>query len=97
MRKPSKQELLEHYAQNNKEAQRFLQVDGWHEDGRDNLFCPDQDGDVLSAGIVHELRTSSWPVRVLIHENAKKEDVLRMLPKILKWLESDFERSLQGL
>jgi hypothetical protein len=36
-----------------------------------------------------ELKNMDNPVRILIHESANREDVLRLLKKIRKWIKRD--------
>lgn len=43
----------------------------------------------MMGGSSWELKNMENPVRVLIHESAKHEDVLRLLKKIRKWLKRD--------
>jgi hypothetical protein len=79
-----------------KPVRRFLQLDGWLQDYPDGLLNPDADGHVVTAGLSLDLRKSDWPVRVQIHEHAAREDVLALLGKITRWLESDWDGLTQG-
>jgi len=82
-----------------KPIRRFLQVDGWQEcppglcehDRRVYSVHPDEDGEVTMAGIVAEPRNTDFPVRVQIHDGSDKAQVLRLLGKIARWLERDYD------
>ena len=82
-----------------KPLRRFLQVDGWQESPpglsereRHVYAChPDEDGEVTMASIVMEHRNTDFPVRLQIHEGSDKAQVLRLLGKLARWLEGDFE------
>lgn len=93
MLKPTKQELLKRYADNDrKRVERFHQFDGWRLDGWDDVMRPDDEGDALTGGDVggtYELSASSPPVRVLIHEATSKADAVRLLHKIAGWVEHE--------
>ena len=90
MSEEQKKELLDHYATG--DVHRFLQMDGWllpH--GGDDVMRPDEDGDWLCSGITDELRKSekNLAVRIQIHEGTKHEDAVRLLEKMLAWLQTD--------
>lgn len=86
-------DLLAHYAK--KPIQRFLQIDGFTGCQGDSVLCGDAlHGDALSIGITTELMSTpdrGLPVRVLIHEDAEREDVRRLLTKMLDDLDRSFE------
>ncbi|MGZ8241295.1 MAG: hypothetical protein ACXWTK_07230 [Methylobacter sp.] len=71
-----------------KEPRFFHELDGF-DNCLDSIINADDDGDLLMGGGRWELRSTSNPVRVQIHESAKREDVLRLLEKIYKWIEND--------
>ncbi len=75
-----------------KPVQRLLQVDGFRAEA-DSIMHPDGDGNCLVVGETYELRKNGGhiPVRVHIHEEAEKGEVLALLRKITAWLEEDFD------
>ena len=81
--RPTRFDLLKDYCE--KPVQRFLQIDGFVRVTGDSVIGSDEDGDGLIAGMTHELmRTPSGdllPVRILVHEDARPEDVRRLLTK----------------
>jgi len=89
-----KAELLAHYA--TKPVQRFLQVDCFTGCWGDSVLAGNPPhGDALMSGLTHELMSTPdrhLPVRVLIHEDAQREDVRRLLTKMLDHVDSSFER-----
>jgi hypothetical protein len=73
-----------------KEPHCFYQYDGFANSTLDCVFNPDEDGDCLFGGtITTELKNCTNAVRVLIHEDAKPEEVIRLLKKIRKWIKQD--------
>ncbi len=98
------QDLLNAYA--TKPAQRFLQVDGFCDIPGDDVMNPDPHGDQLMLTITHELMRSPGahlPIRMLIHEGAKPDDVRRLLEKVLEdldgclgYLREETDRELLG-
>ena len=90
MRKPSKGDLLGHYA--TREPQKFVQFDSWYypEDQRDGYDCmmgpPDEEGVVGSSGSVYELMDGA-DVRVLIKPEVSIDKAAMMLRKIAEWVE----------
>lgn len=83
-----KQELLKHYAQ--KEPVEFIQFDAFDASGDDDsIVVPDEDGDCLFYGERFELMSGGWDVRVLLtRERIEKEKTIRMLKKIIDWIET---------
>ena len=84
----SKEQLLADYAL--KDAQVFLQIDGWHGVEPDAVFTPDQEGDAIFYGIQQALRASpaSLAVRVQVHATADRDDVRRLWDKLSAALET---------
>lgn len=82
-----REELLRDAAE--KPVQKVIQVDGFAGVEDDCVMNPDKDRDSIMAGLRHELRHSTHAVRVHIAENAKADDVIRLLTKILKWCKKD--------
>lgn len=78
----TKEQLLADYAQ--KDVQTFLQIDGFHGIGPDAVFTPDGDGDTIFSGVREDLRTSPahLAVRVQIHADADRADVVRLWAKL---------------
>lgn len=72
-----------------KPVRRFRQLDGWANRGYDGLMVPDDDGDVLCGGIVHDRQISGTTVRVLIDPDADSADVFRVLAKLADWHATD--------
>lgn len=87
-----KAELLEKYA--TKKPKAFLQYDGLVHAG--TAMPWDEDEDCICCGGTWELM-QGVPVRVLISEDACKEDVLRLLEKISNWIEWDGLQDLSEL
>ncbi len=88
MMKPTKEQLLERYAAPQRVVRRFYQYDGFLlPDGGDDILIPDDDGDVLSAGVTFELNASEQPVRVWVHESTAPADAVRLLRKVAAWIE----------
>ncbi len=84
--------LLEDYAQ--KPVRRVIQIDGFEPEG-DSVMSPDEDGHCLMGGagslVLQRVgATEGLPVRVQIHEDAAKEDVLLLLGKISDLVERYF-------
>jgi hypothetical protein len=84
--------LLEDYAK--KPVRRVIQIDGFETEG-DSVMEPDEDGHCLMGGngslVLQRVgATEGLPVRVQIHEDANKEDVLLLLEKISDLVERYF-------
>ena len=96
--KKTKEELLQKYAEPDCQVMPIVQVDGWNIDFWDVVISPDGDGDGLIAGITEELRRSpeELRVRVQIVEGTSKETAIRILRKIVSWLERDYEDITRG-
>ncbi len=70
----------------------YLQIDAL-EGYREEVACTtDEEGHVLDAAIVYDLRNSSWPVRVQIREGSDKETALALLREICAKIEKDWDR-----
>ena len=70
-------------------VRRFLLLEGFAGHPEDSCRNPDAEGDVLMLRVTYELRCSTGPVHILVHENARPEDVRRLLRKALEDLEDD--------
>ena len=81
---------LEKYAKNPYAVIRpFIQFD-CYPDSYDDVFDIDDDGDLFTGRFSHDLRFSGpeLAVRVQIHDGSKKEDVIRLLKKLIKMIET---------
>ncbi len=85
----AKELLLEHYAE--KPVTRFLQFDGFANVLGDDVMHPDEHGDAQTASTTHELMSGVATVRVLIRDDASKEDAVRLLKKLAEWVERDMD------
>lgn len=77
-----------------KPEKRLLQVDGFCRVLSDDVMHPDDNGDAIMLGITHErMRSPSrdMPVRVFVHEDADREDVRRLLGKMLDEFDRCFD------
>ena len=94
--KPPKKALLEKYAEPHRDVHTFLQLDGFLNVLTDSVMTADEDGHCLMAGITHEIRASpsSLAVRVLIHKGTTKDDVVRLLKKMLAWVKRGWETTI---
>lgn len=80
-------------AQLDKPLRRILQIDGWRgipEDDLDREWM-DEDQDVIYRQWQNELRNTDFPVRIQIVPPADPVVVIRMLRKILNWIEAQPE------
>ena len=91
-----KERLLEKYLKGH--VRVFTQFDGYPKKYHDLLaepdwlMSPDKDGDILTGNHrAHEIRKSGVElgVRVQISEPTTKEDAVRLLKKIIDWIERD--------
>jgi len=84
-----KQILLRKYSQ--KPVSHFAQLDGFDVgiDGGDDVMRPDKEGDWLSGGNTSELMSGGPNVRILISEGTSKQVALRLIQKLVGWLEVD--------
>jgi len=88
MRKPTKGDLLEHYAK--RDPVGFIQFDDFTDPKTwDDVVKPDKDGHCIHAGTTHELMTGIYGVRVLVRPDIPKEVVLKSLSKIRAWIRRD--------
>lgn len=87
MKKPTRGDLLEHYAY--KTPRAFVQYDGFAHTEEEITMRPDKDGDSLHSGLTYELMTGIPDVRVLITPRTPPGDVMRLLKKIRKWIKQD--------
>lgn len=91
----SKESLLEHYATG--DIHKFTQIDGWlisnTKTNIGDLMETDKDGDSLIAGKTEELRhsPSALAVRIFVHEGTERRDAVRLIRKMLNWIERDSE------
>ena len=102
-KKPTKQELLDHYAGYGHEPKAFYQFDVHYVgvNSRDDIMRPDEDGDWLSCGPRYELM-HGCAVRVLVEPQRTPTELLRGLRKVVEWLERleknprEWEKSLSA-
>jgi len=70
----------------------FHQIDGFTGCHPDDCYMPgDKNGDAFTSGSSWELKNSTNEVRLLVHEDSKPADVLRLLKKIRKLVKSNPE------
>jgi hypothetical protein len=81
-KKPTKQELLDHYAR--REPQAFMQLDGFDCPG--DSFSDPETGLALSGTETWELMRGA-DVRILVKAEADREKVLRILREMVDWVE----------
>ena len=92
--KKSKGDLLEHYSQPYHGPNAFLQFDAFYcPEGGDSFVHPDNDGDWLSGGATWDLMggppgSATWNVRILVQRKATKNDALRAIKKLRKWIKN---------
>jgi len=88
---PAKTALLKHYSQPDMSACHYVQYDGWLYSPDDDLMPADEDGDVLFALRAMELRSSGTPVRIQILQGTSPQDAVRLLRKMLAFVEKSYE------
>lgn len=81
MKKPTRDELLAHYAR--REPVAFMQFDGFSGVPLEDVTTPDQEGDAVMAGETFELMSGAYAVRVLISRGTDAPTAERLLTKIL--------------
>ncbi len=85
MKKPTKGDLLEHYAE--KKPYPFVQFDFFSNVAKwDSVMHPDRDGDCVFKGPTYELMSGNSAVRILIRPDVSRKDALRGLSKIAGWI-----------
>lgn len=84
-----KGEKLLHYFE--RDPVRFIQYDGFINinESDDDLMRSDQDGDCLFSSETIELMTGSVQVRLLIVPGTPAKDVIRVLGKMITWIQAD--------
>ena len=82
--KKMKGHLLEKYAK--KLPNCFFQYDANYSPSYDDCFPPDENGDVLSGATTTELMDGA-DVRVFVRPEVSKETAVRLLHKIIDWVE----------
>ena len=80
----AKRAKLKHYAE--RDLVDFYQFDGFDE--LSGLVEPDKDGDELWSSSTKELMSGAWAVRILITKGTSKETALRLLRKLVNWIET---------
>ena len=89
MRARTKEELLAHYATG--EVYQYIQMDGDY--GRapnmTGIDASDENGDTVYGAISYALRHIKLPVRVQFLRGTDLVDVVRLLRKMVDWLEKD--------
>jgi hypothetical protein len=78
-------ELLSHYAK--KEPRAFRQFDGFLDCWGDDVMHADDDGDALMGRATWELMNTEVGIRVLVPIGTTSADALRLLRKIINWIE----------
>ncbi len=88
--------LLTKYAE--KKPTTFGQLDAFviGKDGGDDVMRPDPDGDCLMGGITTDLMDGA-DVRILIRRGTSGVNAVRLIGKLVEWLESDPEIVTNGL
>lgn len=88
---PTKADLLKKYAEDRMSVHEFIQFDGWKDCKPDAVFRPDKDNDWICSGRTHEIRASppDLAVRVFVHVGTTREETVRLLEKILRWVRND--------
>lgn len=84
----AKVDKLLHYCHT--EPRLFIQYDAFSDCEADSLIHPDEQGDWLSRGNTIELMSGST-VRILINPQSTKDEVIRLLHKIIDWIQRDPE------
>jgi hypothetical protein len=87
----SKTALLERLAEPHREVRQLIQLDGfcWGPNAEcDGLLHPDQDGDVLCAGLSDEIRASGEDLRVRVYivPGTDPDVAVRVLHKLAYWI-----------
>ncbi len=85
MEKSKRSELIAKYT--DKPVTRYTQFDGFIDAKEDCVMHPDEDGDVLMAGVTYELMRFDDGVRVLIPDGIEPAAAARSLAKIADWVE----------
>ena len=90
-----KAELLEKYA--GKDANTFIQFDGFTDDVVNMMEGKDADGDDLWLSTTSGLMTGAPSVRVLVSVGTSRKVALRLLKKIRAWLKdgANFDKRMQ--
>ena len=70
-----------------KPLSEYVQYDGFIATEADCVFLPDDDGDCLFKVGTEELMNGNVGVRLLVLPGTKKADAIRVIKKILKWIE----------
>src|SRR5262245_27121557 len=89
-RPPTQQELLDEAAL--RSVYPFSQFDADHIDGTqviDDFMLPDEEGDVITRAYRYELRDYGDVLRVQIPKNMARGTALRLMSKIIQWMETD--------
>ena len=84
--KPSKQQLLDHYAR--KPVTEFTQIDGFWLHGRDDVLKPDELGRAVMTSQTYELMSTRPDVRVLVPGGTSRERLCSLLQRILNDIEA---------
>jgi hypothetical protein len=91
---PTPHELLKEYKR--REVGRFLKLEGWREHPPQMGFpnWNDRNGRVIQGQFVWSFKDADIPLRIMIPEGAKKEEVLILLKKIIRRLRSGWWEEL---
>jgi len=92
MKRPTKDQLLQHYAR--RPPQRFTQLDGFTGVRFDDVMRGDEmhgdkDGHALMCSETYELMSGVYAVRLLVTAGTQKHDVLALLDKMRRWIARD--------
>ena len=92
--KPTPKKLLKKYKRG--KLGRFLQIEGWREHPPRMGFpnWNDRNGRVIQGRFIWYFRDPDIPLRIMIPEGAKKEEVLILLKKIIRSLRSGWWEEL---
>jgi hypothetical protein len=87
MNRPTKDQLLAHYAK--RQPKRFTQIDGFTEVLPYEVLAGDPDGHSVSTGETFELMSGAYAIRLLITEGTEKVQALALLDKIKSAIAGD--------
>ena len=92
--KPTPRKVLKKYKRG--KLGRFLQIEGWREHPPRMGFpnWNDRNGRVIQGRFIWDFRDPDIPLRIMIPEGAKKEEVLILLKKMIRRLRSGWWEEL---
>ena len=86
-KKPTQDQLLQHYARS--QPKRFAQIDGFANVPPWSAMGDDSNAGAIFGGETYELMSGAYAVRVLITEGTKAKVALALLDKIKEWIKRD--------